>query len=486
MTDYKDNCVYLIDATNSVKTTVPVGNVPYGVAVTPNGKKVYVANFDDNTVSVIDTTSNTITATVTGLSNPSGVAVNPDGTMVYVTNYNDDTIDDTVSVIDTATDTVTATVNGLSNPCGVTVAPGGTKVYVANRNSNKVSVIDTATNTVKNTISVGSDPHGVAVNPTGTKVYVANYKGNSVSVIDAATNKVTATVPVGSAPFGVAVTKDEAKVYVANRDSNTVSVIDTATNTVIATVKVGNHPKAFGQFIGAAEVTPPKPLADFTSSVKSGYVPLKVSFYDKSTGTPTSWSWDFGDGAKSTDQNPMHTYTNAGDYQVKLIVGNEAGSSNKINYLDVDADPAKIPEQNTTEGPTSTQKPLADFTSSVKSGYVPLKVSFYDKSTGTPTSWSWDFGDGAKSTDQDPMHTYTNAGDYQVKLIVGNEAGSSNKINYLDVDADPAKIPEQNTTEEPTSNKSDIAEPTGPEPPNQLDTWYNTNYFINCSCSSTD
>jgi len=65
---------------------MPVGNGPFGAAVTPDGKKVYVANSDDGTVSVINTTTNTVTSTVPVGFVPRGVTVTPDGKMVYVAN----------------------------------------------------------------------------------------------------------------------------------------------------------------------------------------------------------------------------------------------------------------------------------------------------------------------------------------------------------------------------------------------------------------
>lgn len=69
------------------------------------------------------------------------------------------------------------------------------------------------------------------------------------------------------------------------------------------------------------------PTADFTSNVTEGYSPLTVQFTDMSTGSPTSWSWDFGDGNTSTVQNPTHTYNEAGNYTVTLTVENSAGST---------------------------------------------------------------------------------------------------------------------------------------------------------------
>jgi len=85
---------------------------------------------------------------------PEGVAVTPDGTRVYVANFNANT----VSVIATASNTVTATVTVGVNPAGVAVTPDGAHVYVANQNSNNVAMIATASNTVTGTVTVGSLP----------------------------------------------------------------------------------------------------------------------------------------------------------------------------------------------------------------------------------------------------------------------------------------------------------------------------------------
>jgi YVTN family beta-propeller protein len=177
--------------------------------------------------------------------------VTPDGSKVYVANINDNS----VSVIDTATNTVIATIP-VSSPDGVAVSPDGSKVYVTNLGS-AVSVIATATNTVIGSPIAASSPDGVAVTPDGSKVYVANINDNSVSVIDTATNTVIGSpIPVGNNPIGVAVTPDGSKVYVANEQSDTVSVITTATNKVIGSITVGSGPSAFGLFIQPAKPAP--------------------------------------------------------------------------------------------------------------------------------------------------------------------------------------------------------------------------------------
>ena len=82
---------------------------------------------------------------------------------------------------------------------------------------------------------------------------------------------------------------------------------------------------------------PSAPIANFTANVTSGNAPLTVQFTDASTGSPTSWAWDFeNDGTiDSTEQNPVHTYTTVGTYTVNLTVANDGGSDSavKTDYI---------------------------------------------------------------------------------------------------------------------------------------------------------
>ncbi|KAF5047793.1 PKD domain protein [anaerobic digester metagenome] len=80
----------------------------------------------------------------------------------------------------------------------------------------------------------------------------------------------------------------------------------------------------------STETAPTLPTANFTANVTSGIAPLAVRFTDTSTGDPTSWSWTFGDGATSTEQHLVHTYTVSGTYTVSLTVMNSAGSDTMI------------------------------------------------------------------------------------------------------------------------------------------------------------
>lgn len=173
-----------------------------------------------------------------------------------------------------------------------------------------------------------------------------------------------------------------------------------------------------------------KPTASFTADLTRGTAPLVVSFTDTSTGgAPISWYWNFGDGTHSTDaQIATHTFTRPGTYTVTLTLTNEAGSDtvSKTDYITVSS---------TLKAPTadfySTQ--VQQTIASGESLWVPAGVSFSDCSTGSPTSWLWDFGDGETSTVQNPTHTYIEAGSYTVKLTVNNDAGSNtiSKSGYV-------------------------------------------------------
>ena len=98
-----------------------------------------------------------------------------------------------------------------------------------------------------------------------------------------------------------------------------------------------------GQIVGSSDyhavlwtiTAPTIPVANFSSSPASGYAPLTVKFTDQSTGSPSSWNWDFGDGTTSTDQNTTHTYSTAGNYTVTLTVSNAAGNSTITGIINV-------------------------------------------------------------------------------------------------------------------------------------------------------
>ena len=151
------------------------------------------------------------------------------------------------------------------------------------------------------------------------------------------------------------------------------------------------------------------PVANFTASPLAGCAPLVVQFQDLSSGTPTSWSWDFGNGNTSAKQNPAATYLVSGSYTVTLTVKNANGTNTltRTQYI------------------TVYEAPTINFIASQTTGCFPLNVQFTDNSNpgagNTNAGWFWDFGDGTISTEQNPLHTYTTAGSFAITVKVTND-----------------------------------------------------------------
>lgn len=148
----------------------------------------------------------------------------------------------------------------------------------------------------------------------------------------------------------------------------------------------------------------------YTDSINSG----TVYFYDQSTptGQITSWQWNFGDGTTSNLQNPVHYYNAIGTYNVCLTITAWGGACTSV-YCD---------NIIVSGGSVNCDADFSAFVDSTQN----YTVYFTDLSTpfGLIDSWYWDFGDGNTSTQQYPIHTYSNAGTYNVCLTITADSGS--------------------------------------------------------------
>jgi PKD repeat protein len=220
------------------------------------------------------------------------------------------------------------------------------------------------------------------------------------------------------------------KIDVGNKTSYTVSgLAEGATYHFAATAYDAAHTESGFSNDAVAVVPYGTPVAQFSASTTAGPAPLSLNFLNASTGSITSYAWDFGDGTTSTGQAPIHVYGAAGVFTVKLTVTGPGGSNTQTrsNYLTVTTPPSA---------------PVAQFTGSPTSGVAPLAASFANSSTGSITSYAWDFGDGATSTLANPSHSYAAAGVYTVKLNVTGPGGSNTQTrsNYLTVTTSSAPV----------------------------------------------
>ncbi len=154
------------------------------------------------------------------------------------------------------------------------------------------------------------------------------------------------------------------------------------------------------------------PTANFSST--SGCVNTEISFNEifDIDDQNQAWAWDFGDGGTSTIQNPVHIFTNTGNYPVNLVVTNSVGCSSYI-----------------TKSTAISNKPVASFTAPDQAGCAPFSVNFNNQSTiPAGSTYNWNFGDNSTSTLLNPVHSFAANGNYTVKLVITAPGGCSDSM----------------------------------------------------------
>ncbi len=159
------------------------------------------------------------------------------------------------------------------------------------------------------------------------------------------------------------------------------------------------------------------PTAYIATNITRGKTPLNISFSGfgaDADGTITNYHWEFGDGATSTEQNPIHTYIQPGTYTVTLtVIDNDNATGTDTISITV----------------LKNNKPTVAITASTVRGDAPLAVYFIGQATdsdGTITNYSWDFGDGNTSTKQNLLYVFNRNGTYPVVLTVTDDNGATN------------------------------------------------------------
>lgn len=230
-----------------------------GLAFSPDGTTAYASGGGDELVHTYSVADGALTEGVPialPLTNPAGMKVNlypaglaatPDGSALVVADH----LGDAASVVDLATDTVSTVAVGHA-PYAVAVSADSTTAYVSNQGGNTVSVLDLTSGapTVRATLTVGTHPNALLLHDA--TLYVADGDSDEVSVVDVTSDTVTRTIDlapyvgaqVGSNPTGLALSSDDATLYVTNSGNNDVAVVDTATGTVQGLIPTGWYPSA--------------------------------------------------------------------------------------------------------------------------------------------------------------------------------------------------------------------------------------------------
>jgi YVTN family beta-propeller protein len=199
--NFKDNTVSVIDAdAGTVVATVPVSAGPHGMAITQDGRTVYVSGDGSSSVDVIDTVTDKVVNEITVGKAPNGIALTPDGNLLAVTVYGEDR----VAFIDTATQRVIAT-TAVPKPHTVAISPDGKLGYVTVQKPGHfgLAVIDMAKHSIVRILPLDKTPRDGEFGYNGKFFYFTQAGVSSVQVLDPASGKIVAQIPTGVSPHFV-------------------------------------------------------------------------------------------------------------------------------------------------------------------------------------------------------------------------------------------------------------------------------------------
>lgn len=246
-----------------VVATLPTGEAPHEVAVSPDGRTALVTNYGNrgapgSTLTVIDVAAATVVRTIdlTPYSRPHGVAWLADGRRALVTveaNRALLVVDVPKGAVETAVET-RADVSHM-----VAVTPDGTRAFVANIGSGSITAIDLGARIRLRDVPTGPGAEGVCVTPDGGQVWVTNRAGDSVSVVDAGSLQVVRTLEAAAFPIRAVATPDGAHVLVTCAESSDIAVFSAARKAPVRRVPLpagtsNGHGRLFGDRFGSSSV----------------------------------------------------------------------------------------------------------------------------------------------------------------------------------------------------------------------------------------
>ncbi len=229
--------------TRTVDGFIPTGQIPTGVAFSPDGGTAYVAN-QDATVTVINVATAAGTGTISTNGMPAfAVQVSPDGSQLFVGGSGS-----VVQVIDIQSGQILKSIDAGFAVNAFAVAPDNRMLYASAFVGGSVTEIDIFTQTALRTFTVGGTPQGLALNRKATHLYVGNEAGY-LNDIDLTTGQIGANIALVGGAFGVGVTPDDNQAYIAIPGMGVVQIFSLQSRKVVGSLSVGGQPRriAFSQ-----------------------------------------------------------------------------------------------------------------------------------------------------------------------------------------------------------------------------------------------
>jgi YVTN family beta-propeller protein len=298
---------------------------PQGIAFSPNGNTIYVANYRGSSVSIVNTSTGSIIGKISGLGcyreGIEDIALSPDGNTMYVVNNECSQIQ-VVNV--TARSLLHNIPTSSYDPYGIAVSPNGTTMYVSFGDyytQYNILAFNTSSGEPMYWLGEGeyTYPQGLALSPNGTILYAADNDHSDVEVINASSGGVITLIHGFDDPQSVGLSPDGKTLYVSNEDNNTVSVVDTASGEIVGTIAYAgfDEPKGIAvssdgntlyvvnhenEYLYQNNTYPYGPSIDLGQSIA-----LNASWFGGTA--PYTIRWYSSTGSCSTTGTPIATYT---------------------------------------------------------------------------------------------------------------------------------------------------------------------------------
>lgn len=228
--------------TGAVLAKVTLDGGPMGIAYDPTRARLFVSDWYNARVWVLDAVSLAVTGELTVGAAPAGLDLSDDDRFLAIAGRDADQ----VYIFDTDSLALRHQLDVGTRPFGLRFAPDG-RLFVGNVGSNDVSILDVVSGTLLATVPVGERPYGVAF--AAGRAFVSNQYEDTISVISLDQLQHETKISVGEYPEGIDATADGNTVVVTNWFDNTVTLIDANTLSVLRELETGDGPRAFGDFL---------------------------------------------------------------------------------------------------------------------------------------------------------------------------------------------------------------------------------------------
>lgn len=216
---------------------IKVGKGPDALFLTPDEKTLYVANVEDDFISIINTESEEVIGKIGGIKYPWGFTRLGNSNLVAVSGY-----DKQIVIIDFSENKIVKEKKFDSNLGGITSTKDGKYVFVIETDKNSALKLDANSLKIIDSYKTGNGPDGIGISKDDSKIYTTNTKDGTISIFDTK-SKQTKLLEVGGKPELIHYNHDHSLLFISNFKLNKIHIIDTNTDKIVNEIKALNSPE---------------------------------------------------------------------------------------------------------------------------------------------------------------------------------------------------------------------------------------------------